>query len=73
MVTRMTPKGYEMTLKTAWENFPTDDVEADTVRMNDVLAEAIRQSPAQYYWVHKRFKTRAEGQAPVYKNDAISR
>jgi KDO2-lipid IV(A) lauroyltransferase len=73
MVTRMTPKGYEMTLKTAWENFPTDDVEADTVRMNVDLAEAIWQSPAQYYWVHKRFKTRAEGQAPVYKNDAISR
>ena len=73
MVTRMTPQGYEMTLKTAWENFPTDDVEADTVRMNDELAQAIRQTPAQYYWVHKRFKTRAEGQASVYKNDAISR
>ncbi len=73
LVTRMTPQGYEMHLQAAWDHFPTENVEADTARMNDALAMAIVQSPAQYYWVHKRFKTRPEGQASVYKNVAISR
>jgi KDO2-lipid IV(A) lauroyltransferase len=72
-VTRMTPQGYEIELQAAWDNFPTDDVAADTLRMNDVLAKAIERSPAQYYWVHKRFKTRPEGEASVYKNADISR
>jgi KDO2-lipid IV(A) lauroyltransferase len=72
-VTRMTPNGYDIELQPAWENFPTDDVVADTLRMNDELAKAIERSPAQYYWVHKRFKTRPEGQASVYKNADISR
>lgn len=73
VVTRMTPRGYDIELQSAWENFPTDDVEADTLRMNEALAKAIEISPAQYYWVHKRFKTRPEGHAPVYKNADISR
>lgn len=73
LVTRMTPQGYEMSLADALENFPTDDVVADTVRMNRVLEEAIRQSPAQYYWVHKRFKTRPEGEVAIYKKAEISR
>jgi KDO2-lipid IV(A) lauroyltransferase len=73
LVTRMTAEGYEMTLSEALDDFPTDDVVADTTRMNQVLAEAIRLSPAQYYWVHKRFKTRPEGEDAVYKNAEISR
>jgi KDO2-lipid IV(A) lauroyltransferase len=73
LVTRMTAQGYEMTLTEALADFPTDDVVADTARMNQVLAEAIRLSPAQYYWVHKRFKTRPEGENAVYKKAEISR
>ena len=73
LVTRMTAQGYEMTLTQALENFPTDDVTADTTRMNLLLEEAIRHSPAQYYWVHKRFKTRPEGEPSVYKKTEISR
>jgi KDO2-lipid IV(A) lauroyltransferase len=73
LVTRMTAQGYEMTLTEALTDFPTDDVVADTARMNQVLADAIRLSPAQYYWVHKRFKTRPEGENAVYKKAEISR
>jgi len=73
LITRMTPQGYEMALSEAWTHFPTEDVPADTLRMNDVLAQAIQQSPSQYYWVHKRFKTRPEGEKSVYKNAAILR
>lgn len=65
-VTRMTDKGYTVTLYPAWENFPTADVEADTRRMNAFIEEQVRQMPAQYHWLHKRFKTRPPGEAKVY-------
>ncbi|QNP49857.1 lysophospholipid acyltransferase family protein [Diaphorobacter aerolatus] len=62
----MTPDGYVAHLTPAWENFPTDDHVADTARMNRELEAAIRKMPAQYYWVHKRFKTRPEGEPSLY-------
>lgn len=73
LVTRMTPQGYEMEVSEMWSNFPTADVQADTQRMNDELAKAIERTPDQYYWVHKRFKTRPEGAPAVYKKAEISR
>ena len=41
-------------------------VAADTQRMNDFITERVREQPAQYYWLHKRFKTRPEGEPSVY-------
>ena len=46
--------------------WPTDDAEADTLRMNQWIEGEVRRNPAQYFWVHKRFKTRPAGEAPVY-------
>ena len=63
---RMTPEGYVAQLTPAWENFPTDDHVADTARMNRELQAAIMTMPAQYYWVHKRFKTRPQGEPSYY-------
>lgn len=54
----------------AWENFPSDDVEADTQRMNDFIEERVREQPEQYFWLHKRFKTRPEGEAGFYNQSA---
>ena len=67
MYTRMTPSGYVAELTPAWAEFPTEDVEADTARMNRELEAAIAAMPGQYYWVHKRFKTRPEGEPSVYR------
>ncbi|QNN58010.1 lipid A biosynthesis acyltransferase [Diaphorobacter ruginosibacter] len=63
----MTPEGYVAHLTPAWENFPTEDHVADTARMNRELQAAIMRMPSQYYWVHKRFKTRPEGQPSLYE------
>ncbi|GAB1386251.1 lysophospholipid acyltransferase family protein [Melaminivora sp.] len=68
LYSRMTPEGYEAELTPAWADFPTDDALADTARMNRELEAAIRRMPAQYYWVHRRFKTRPEGQADLYRS-----
>ena len=66
MVTRLTPTGYVAEITPAWEHFPTDDVAADTARMNRELQRYIDPIPGQYYWVHKRFKTRPPGEPSVY-------
>jgi len=65
-ITRMVSDGYEVTLMPPWENFPGESVEADTVRMNACIEEQVRSMPEQYYWVHRRFKTRPPGEASVY-------
>ena len=66
VLARMTPQGYEVEFTPAWKDFPTDDLVLDTARMNAHLQTYINTMPAQYYWVHKRFKTRPEGQDSLY-------
>jgi len=51
-------RGYEVTLDKPLDNFPLGDEIKDTARMNEEIAELIRYHPEQYFWVHKRFKTR---------------
>ncbi|HUP93698.1 MAG TPA: lipid A biosynthesis acyltransferase [Burkholderiales bacterium] len=59
-------QGYILRFYPAWENFPTDDAEADTRRMNAFIEERVLEMPDQYHWVHKRFKTRPPGAEQVY-------
>ena len=59
-------QGYAAKFYPAWENFPTGDLEADTRRMNEFIEARVREMPEQYYWVHKRFKTRPPGEAKFY-------
>ena len=66
LLPRLTADGYEVQVLPAWTDFPSDDAVADTARMNARLQEYIATMPAQYYWVHKRFKTRPEGEASLY-------
>jgi len=66
VVTRMTPEGYEVRVLPAWTDYPTNDLTADTALMNLRLQGYIDAMPEQYYWVHKRFKTRPPGRKPVY-------
>ena len=58
--------GYVVRFEAPWSDFPSDDALADTARMNRWIEDEIRRNPAQYLWVHKRFKTRPEGAAPLY-------
>jgi Kdo2-lipid IVA lauroyltransferase/acyltransferase len=59
-------RGYVVRIEPPWEGYPSDDVTADTRRMNEWLETAVRRMPEQYYWVHKRFKTRPAGEPSLY-------
>jgi len=65
-IATMTDHGYHVIISKPWENFPTKDFEADTLRVNQELEEWIRAYPDQYLWVHRRFKTRPEGERSLY-------
>ncbi len=70
VVTRMTPRGYDVQVLAAWQDIPSDDLTADTAQMNLRLQSYIDTMPEQYYWVHKRFKDRPAGEADVYNKTA---
>jgi KDO2-lipid IV(A) lauroyltransferase len=59
-------KRYEVTFQPALEDFPSDDEQADLVRINQLTEDIIRLAPEQYWWVHRRFKTRPPGEPPFY-------
>src|SRR5690606_28420236 len=59
-------QGWRIHFMDPLPDFPTDDPLADTARLNRFIEEQILQRPAQYLWVHKRFKTRPLGEAKLY-------
>lgn len=66
-VTRMLPGGgYVARLYPAWTDFPSGDDAADARRMMAFIEERVLEMPEQYFWLHKRFKTRPPGEARFY-------
>ena len=67
-VTRMLPGGggYVARLYPAWSDFPSGDDHADARRMMAFVEEQVLEMPEQYFWLHKRFKTRPEGEPRFY-------
>jgi KDO2-lipid IV(A) lauroyltransferase len=59
-------KGYTCHISKPLPNFPSDDPEQDTARLNEYIEELVRKRPAEYYWVHKRFKHRPPGEPNLY-------
>jgi KDO2-lipid IV(A) lauroyltransferase len=69
VVAEMLPggRGYRVRFLEPWADFPTDDPIADTAAVNRWIESEIRRDPAQYLWVHKRFKTRPPGEPSLYE------
>ena len=60
-------RGYVVRFEAPWTDFPSDDPVADAARMNRWIESEIRRNPAQYLWVHRRFKTRPPGEPALYR------
>ncbi len=59
-------QGYEIAFAPPLANFPSGDALTDATATNRAIEEGVREHPEQYFWVHKRFKTRPPGMPPVY-------
>jgi KDO2-lipid IV(A) lauroyltransferase len=59
-------QGWRVRFLEPLHNWPGDDVTDDAARLNAFIEAQVRQMPAQYLWVHQRFKTRPPGEPPLY-------
>ncbi len=66
-------RGYEVRLYPPFENFPTDDPQADARRMNLEIERWVREMPDQYMWSYRRFKTRPNNEPSLYETPFIPR
>ena len=57
---------YVLTIGQPLAPFPTDDVVADTTQVNQAIEQMVRQAPAQYLWIHRRFKRQPGGRSGFY-------
>lgn len=71
VVTRFLPhyQGWQVIFYPPWDNYPDSDINIATRRMNAFIEERVLESPAEYFWSHKRFKTRPDGEKNVYAID----
>lgn len=65
-VERTDDNGYLVIVHPALDNFPTDNIESDAMRINQIIEKQIRKAPENYLWTHRRFKTRPEGEPRPY-------
>ncbi|MEO7917542.1 MAG: LpxL/LpxP family Kdo(2)-lipid IV(A) lauroyl/palmitoleoyl acyltransferase [Dokdonella sp.] len=63
---RLPNGGYVIRIGEPVSDFPSHDIATDTARINTEIEAMVRAAPDQYFWLHKRFKTRPEGTAPIY-------
>ena len=59
--------GYTLRLSPAFEEFPSKDATADTARVMAAIESMVRQVPAQYLWIHRRFKRQPDGRGKLYE------
>jgi len=65
---RLDGTGYDINILPPIENFPSGDDEKDAAIINELIQEQVLLEPDQYLWLHRRFKSRPEGQPNVYKS-----
>ena len=59
--------GYRLVIHPPLEGFPGESEEADCLRINQWVEQAVSALPEQYLWAHRRFKTRPTGEPGLYK------
>lgn len=60
--------GWHVIIGEPLSHFPGEDELEDARRMNEAVEKMVRRAPEQYFWVHKRFKTRPSGEQDFYQS-----
>lgn len=58
--------GYLLRFHPPLDDFPTTDAAHDTARLTAILEDFVRECPAQYFWIHRKFKGRPRELRDVY-------
>lgn len=69
---RLDGKGYDLEILPPIENFPTGDDDKDAALVNEIIAEQVSLAPDQYLWLHRRFKSRPEGEPSFYDQKSVA-
>lgn len=59
--------GYDIEVGQALDQFPSGEMIEDATRINHLIEAAVRRVPEQYFWQHRRFKSRPPGEPPLYR------
>ncbi|PXW47958.1 KDO2-lipid IV(A) lauroyltransferase [Erwinia sp. AG740] len=59
-------KGYELLIRPAQLDIPLENEATTAAWMNRLVEENILLAPDQYMWLHRRFKTRPDGEPSLY-------
>jgi KDO2-lipid IV(A) lauroyltransferase len=59
-------QGWIVRFHPPWKDYPGDDIVAATRQMNEFIEARALEIPSEYFWAHKRFKTRPPGAPDVY-------
>jgi KDO2-lipid IV(A) lauroyltransferase len=59
--------GYTLRLSPAFADFPSEDAVVDTARVMAAIEGMARAAPAQYLWIHRRFKRQPDGGEDLYQ------
>lgn len=59
-------RGWKVSFQPVWQNYPGEDLLEATRQMNAYIEQQVLLAPAEYFWAHKRFKTRPDGEPGLY-------
>jgi len=59
--------GYTLRLSPPFADFPSRDATADTAQVMAAIEGMVRAVPAQYLWIHRRFKRQPDGVPDPYR------
>lgn len=59
-------QGWKVTFHPSWKNYPGNNIVEATRQINAFIEKCALETPAEYFWTHKRFKTRPPGEPSVY-------